>query len=356
MKIGIAITTINTPYFLEDILLKYINQDDYLKLLIIGDNKTPANIAEYCSGLQNKFGIDIEYSNLEEQRQYLSNYSSLAKIIPENSGVRKMVANLYFVTNDYDSIIMIDDDNFVLNDCIIRGHSVVMNKTSINVIESSNKWFNIYECLEVNRNLPIYPRGYPWQERFTANSSKTSNVSVQVDINQGWVLNDPDIDAVTRLFHPVVVNNVKDEYKGYTALKIGCYTSFNNQNTSLSKDISKVYFTPPSAGRNSDIWTAFVMYKICNHMGTYITFGAPIVKQDRNKHDLFDDLILETENMQQTNVFVDALESIKLKSNSYIDTLGEILSSLESTFSADENTYITNYVKEYNIWHETISQ
>ena len=46
------------------------------------------------------------------------------------------------------------------------------------------------------------------------------------------------------------------------------------------------HFTPPSTGRNSDIWASFFMCKLAEHMNERIVFGSPLVVQLRNLHNL----------------------------------------------------------------------
>lgn len=357
MKIGIGITTINIPYFLEDILKNYKNNANIeLKIIIIGDNKTPKNITNYCVGLENKYSIEIEYLNLNKQKEILKNDIELFNIMPENSGVRKMIANLLFIKNKWDKIIMIDDDNYFVKDCIIKQHAIVGEYIKYKEIIAENNWFNIYEVLNIPNISPVYPRGFPWQERFKTNTYKINDNVGKVDINQGWVLNDPDIDALTRLFFPVEVVSIKRKFSKYCALRTGGYTSFNNQNTSISKEISKIYFTPPAGGRNADIWTAYLMYKICNTVGTIISFGKPVVRQDRNQHNLFNDLSLEMENMQSTNYFVNCIESINLKGDNYVAIMEELITRLIDMTKKSENSYIKNYLLEYKIWLITIQK
>ena len=51
----------------------------------------------------------------------------------------------------------------------------------------------------------------------------------------GFITGDPDIDAVSRLFWPINVKNVKSAKEFYFAP--GTFTPFNDQNTSMKKII-----------------------------------------------------------------------------------------------------------------------
>ena len=55
------------------------------------------------------------------------------------------------------------------------------------------------------------------------------------------------------------------------------------------REIIPVFFTPPSGGRNADIWTAYVINRLAEHMGDVIAFGQPLVRHIRNPHNLRED-------------------------------------------------------------------
>ena len=76
-----------------------------------------------------------------------------------------------------------------------------------------------------------------------------------------------------------------------------------------------------SSGRNSDIWTSYVICKLAETSKDVIAFGAPYVKQYRNPHNLWLDLKDELPNNLLTDYFVNLLSSIKLKKSSYMDML-----------------------------------
>ena len=156
------------------------------------------------------------------------------------------------------------------------------------------------------------------------------------------------------------VRIIKSKYSTNTnfGLYPGTWCSFNNQNTSTNRDLSSVYFTPSSAGRNSDIWTSYVICKLTEVSGDIVAFGAPYVKQFRNKHDLWIDLKDELQNNMLTDFFVDLIKNIKIIKSNYIDMLLQLinksLSILENndTLSSADKQYIKNYFLEYKIWAE----
>ena len=93
--------------------------------------------------------------------------------------------------------------------------------------------------------------------------------------------------------------------------------SFNNQNTSTNRETSRVYFTPSCAGRNSDIWTSYIMFKLTEQKNEIIGFGAPYVKQIRNEHNLWTDLNDEFQNNKLTEYFVSLLKKVDIDISTY---------------------------------------
>jgi len=84
-----------------------------------------------------------------------------------------------------------------------------------------------------------------------------------------------------------------------------------------------------------------------------ITFGQPLVKQIRNKHNLFDDLDVELENNKETDYFVDLLKRLKLTEKSYFHALYELIDLI---ILQDNNPpMVKSFAKEYKVWCDIVS-
>ena len=206
--------------------------------------------------------------------------------------------------------------------------------------------------------LPIYPRGYPWSKRFADGEDwQVTPASGTIAALNGFVLGDPDIDAITRLFSPVRVQAMADEFAPGFSLAPGTWSSWNNQNTALSRAAAPAYFTPPAAGRNSDIWAAFVLCKLSGHFGETIAFGEPLVEQIRNPHNLWRDLEEELPNNKANEYFLDILRAADLSGADYLAVLASLIDSAVAAAGAggeipdDVRRQITMFFEEYRIWH-----
>jgi len=307
-------TTINVPTFLEDICKK----NDNFKAIVIGDLKTPKEAWPFCESL------GVRYLDIDDQKKAIP--KELWDMMPLNTGSRKMIGTyLAYLEPDCEGVIMMDDDNFPVEERFITAHSIVGKVAKHSIIQSESGWFNTAESMSEKNNIPFYPRGYPWSQRFNEAMTHETVGMVKAVVNQGIVLGDPDIDAVSRLFYPIEVTGIYPHYYPNFSLSPGTWSSFNDQNTALSRELIPVYFKPPSGSRNADIWVGYVIQRLTEHMGDVVAFGQPLVRQVRNGHDLWEDYELEKLNNIATDDFVALLRGVELTANSYIDALGELV-------------------------------
>lgn len=383
-------TTINIPTFLDKILKNVLKNKKNTKLLsiVVADKKTPSKAKSYCSKLEKKYKTEVKYLDIKYQDKYFRKFKNLYKMIPYNDAARKLLGSIYAWENynsNLERVIFIDDDNYLVdNKNFLSGHEETGSLFNGVSIGSKNKWLNIYEKLNIDNNIPIFPRGYPWKYRGIKNKLlEKKQTNKKVIAKCGFITGDPDIDAVTRLFWPVNVTSVKSKQNYY--FSSGTFTPFNDQNTSISKNYVMLYYKPLSAGRNSDIWTSYLICKIAEIYGEIVSYGTPVLKQIRNKHDYWKDYDLEFEHNISTDYFADMINKIRVKKQKtrYLtykkiceEMLSEITSRLKKIdlkntndrhyqgFSKNEKNirsikslnYIRSYFKEYLIWLKNIKK
>ena len=364
-KVTIVTTTIRVPVFLEEIsenALRY--HKDNINFIIIGDKNTPQDAINYCINLDKKYPYSFDYYSIEDQERELKQYQDLLEIVPYNSGSRKLLGCFIAYKQGADVVIQIDDDNFIGERDFVGEHCVVSTNKPMDLYHSETGWYNIYENIIEESNIPIFPRGYPWGQRIYSKQSDVDCIleEKKVVLINGLVYEDPDIDAISRLFWPIRIIGMKDTINDNFGLYPGTWTSFNNQNTSMTRELAQVYFTPIAAGRNSDIWTSYVMCRLVEEKGDVIAFGAPYVKQFRNPHDLWDDLELELLNNKTTDIFVSILKTTILEGDSYIDLLKDLIKKsiqlIDSIdggeLNSDQVDMMKKYFEQYNVWAHAI--
>lgn len=352
-------TTIRTPVFLNDVFANALKHRHAIPhCLVIGDRKTPREAAAFCARLAARYHGDVRYYPLDEQRRQLAQRPELFKLMPLNHGSRKMIGNFIAYREGCSSLIMLDDDNFVINNDFFAAHSIVDATRKILTVSAKSGWHNIAGAVREKNGVLFFPRGYPWAQRHAKpDPFKMSQSRIRSVVNNGLVLGDPDIDAISRLFWPIEVIGIRKPFRPNFALRPGTWCSFNNQNTALARVAVPVYFTPPATQRNADIWTSFVLCKLAGHMGDAITFGEPLVRQIRNPHDLWDDLEQERVNNKATDRFVAILRSVRLKSGDYQTALQELLDACLAALAAhahdwpeDASQMMFDFFKQYKIW------
>jgi hypothetical protein len=363
MKTTIVTTTINIPV----LLMKYAqNAKCYghteLDFIVIGDRKSPAETADFCRRVEMYY--PCAYFDIPAQQKYMSGFPALWEHLCFDSIQRRNIGMLMAYENGADVVITIDDDNFVMNQDFVGLHGRVGMLRELPTYGSTNNWFNVCSFLETDHAVPFYHRGYPQKMRWTEENQFISSYErmSMVAVNAGFWLDNPDIDALTRMDRQIIVRGYKQTRCGNFALEPGTWSPFNSQNTSLMRDCLPAYFLSPYIGRYDDIWASYIVERICEHFGHVVCYGDPLVRQERNPHDLWKDLDAERNGMMMTDDFCAALRSITLKGTSYHECFAEITCGLEQAWTIgpkwneSQKEWRSKLLQGMNIWHEVFDK
>lgn len=362
MKHALVTTTINVPHLLIDYCRDFIEHGhkNDVEIVVVGDFKTPPEAREYCKNLQIKYGIKIYYMGEEEQNIFLpENYKNF---LPWNCIQRRNVGILYSYNAGAEIIYTIDDDNFLHTKDYIGSHLIQTNDYQLGYVAGKNGWFNICSYLKEKDGKKFYHRGYSFKHRSDDNEPPATNFCfARSVVSAGLWLGDPDIDAVTRMAIAPEVSGC--EIAQHVALGIGTKGPFNSQNTALHRDVIPAYCLAAGLGRYDDIVASYFVKRIADHLGDYISFGLPLVKQERNEHDLFKDFEQEKLGMQLIDDIVDWLYSIELAGTNYAECIKEILDSKniilnEKLLSGSQphRDFVFNIHKNYSKWSEALKE
>jgi len=337
--IAVTITTINLPTVVVKIVTQKISSGDYLEVIIIGDLKTPLVTREYLNNLQTgNSEIVISYMDVGEQEKRFSKYKSLWEHLPLNSFSRRNYADLYCLSEKFDYVIRIDDDNFPIDDNFILEHISALELKEIGVVADSLGWFNICKLLQEENGKEFYPRGFPYPYREKVSKTKNVISKVKIGINAGLWLGDPDVDAITRLvLSPKATAINKTNLSNYIALDKGTWSPINTQNTSYRGEILQISFVSPHVGRYDDIFCGYIARSILDQVNIQTSYGLPLVFQDRNKHDLWNDEKLERFGNTSGVEIIDFVKQYKYKNNELLACYEEVTNELDKEFS---NKYI----------------
>ena len=123
------------------------------------------------------------------------------------------------------------------------------------------------------------------------NVTKSKKFFEHFDVQANLWNGDPDIDAICRMIHKPICNFDNTRLGTIRHASRAWYTTdsmtpFNSQNTILTRDALKHYFMFDNVGRMDDIFASYILQK----KGFSVVFGPPTVYQDRNDHDLTEDM------------------------------------------------------------------
>jgi len=360
-KTALVTTTIRIPEMLKGFWDNAnLYQHDNIEAIVIGDKKTPCKASEFCASLPH-----TRFLTIEAQEKALKDYPELLKTIPYNCGDRKLLGMLIAYLGGFDTIIAIDDDNFVTTQDYFRFHKMVGEWEILPVVENDSGWFNaIHFAIEEGEYIP-YHRGFPHSKRKTSNYT-VRQAGAKVVVNEGFWQGDPDIDATTRLCFTLFeapLNDIKPclKFVPHFGLQPGTWCTFNNQNTAFAREVIPAYFTPPCAKRYSDLWPAMVVCCIAGHLNHIISYGYPIVEHRRNEHSLWKDVQDEKVGARATEPLIEMLRSAKFTGDNYHTCLGELLEHLETQSDIigqlpdDQGDMLFGFISGMQVWHRVFS-
>ena len=328
--IALITTTINVPHLLTDYARDAKAHGRELKIYVTGDRKTPSATADFCAAIPRQTGIPCEYMDVDSQNKFMQNYPLLNAHIPWDCVQRRNVAVLKARADGADIVVTVDDDNFLATTDYLGAQGLTGTDVCWDSFGETREWFNVCRFLTEAGGRQFFPRGYGMAARRVpaGDTPAAEKLTKRLAVNAGLWLGDPDIDAVTRLATPINATHYTRDENFFVAA--GAWTSFNSQNTAIAKEALPAYFLSPYVGRYDDIFISYVIKRIADHLGHGVGFGQPLVRQDRNKHDLFNDLALEGLGMKITDHFIAALEKVNFCGADYADCLLEMSEQSQS--------------------------
>jgi Reversibly glycosylated polypeptide len=365
MKIALATTTINEPILLEkyaDAAVEFCKDgQNEIFFIVAGDRKTPSSVEKFCKTLTDKKGIDVEYLDPFAQLTIASNESIMTALLRWDCIQRRNIAGYRALQKSADYIIYVDDDNHIFSGNYFEDHLRSLNGSTFDVQSSSNGFFNIMNSAEGSGvSNKTFPRGFPFKLR---NENPIQSVSRKSDVkiaaNAGLWLEEPDIDASTRI--STCPNVERYNIKENESTELGVWTPINSQNTIFRSEFLCGYFLSSEVGRYDDIYAGYVFQKLINHFKYTISFGAPIVIQHRNEHDLLVDLEDELSGMRHVDFVISFLRSLEAVGDTPPEFMNNLLDSWEmALLSLDRSNSAAHDLRKlllgYRIWNDALAR
>lgn len=288
-------TTINVPGNLDK-WREALDEDDVV--IVAGDLQSPhEEIVNFMNDLPGR----NFYLHPEQQTGW-----AVSDFIGWRCIQRRNIALLEALRYDPEYVISVDDDNYPMSalqiveyDEIMRGHRTAP------MVFSSSGWFNPgLACVP-----SVTHRGYPLAQRAIDAKHLEYNLThfsapMPVGVAASLWVGDPDIDAIERLATDPEVQSIA--FPRFT-LAPGTWAPFNSQATAIRGDLAPAFFMWPGVGRYDDIWASYLMRALMQHHGYVVHYGEPLVRQNRNEHDVIKDLEAEMFGMRHNGSIIGAL-------------------------------------------------
>ncbi|OIQ79926.1 hypothetical protein GALL_383250 [mine drainage metagenome] len=305
----VIITSINAPSMAISKFSKWVGW----QVVVVGDRKSPAEW---------KFD-GVKYLSIAEQNEEFGLFS---KSIPENTYTRKMIGYAYAMRLGATAIFESDDDNLPYADAFDKVEALLnaTDRNSVERLRSDIGWLNIYNRFGATN---CWPRGFPLQFIKDPASNGVRGVDTKPwGAVQFLADEDPDVDALYRMINGNPVYFARD--KQYI-LDEGTYCPINSQATLWLPETFPLLFLPQGVpDRVTDILRGYIALACLWKMGKSMTFASPVVYQERNAHNLFNDfqqemllynnahiwanLLLEIEGNCASDLYISALQKLSM--------------------------------------------
>jgi hypothetical protein len=335
---AIVVTTVFEPAFLDGYLeeLRAADMEHDTRIVIVPDRKTPASVMRAAAAAKRN-GYVVDCPGIEEQDEFLMRLGVSCDFIPYDSDNRRNVGYLMALEQGCEVLVSIDDDNYCRSGSdFVADHQVVGNPAADSEVCSSDGWFNACSLLASGGDVEVYPRGYPYFARRTQRTVKLSQPEQPgtVAMNAGLWLDDPDVDAVSRLSQGVKIS----DFRGRSVvLGPRVWSPINTQNTALTREAAMTYYYVrmgyPLKGltidRFGDILSGYLAQKCIKHVGDWIRVGSPVVEHRRTPHNLFKDLYHELAGMVLIEDFLPWLFEEPLEGSTYLEAYRSLATRME---------------------------
>lgn len=340
-KTDLVVTTIFEPAWLQGYLddLRACGRERDVTLRIICDRKTPASVFAAAEAAR-RAGFQVACPTLDEQEDYLRRRGLPADFVPWNTDNRRNIGFLQAWDSGADVLISIDDDNYcIAGSDFVGAHDVVGKPAGGDArLATGGPWFNLGTVLDTGGGATVFPRGYPYAARAPGQQASLQPLPVatpRVAINVGLWLDDPDVDAISRL---ALAPRVRAVRPGAVILDRDTWGPINTQNTALVRDALPAYYYVRMGfalqglriDRFGDILSGYFVQKCAKHLNQAVRFGTPVAEHRRTPHNLFKDLYHELAGVVLVEDLLPWLRELRLDGSGYAEAYASLADALEA--------------------------
>jgi hypothetical protein len=346
-KVALVTTTIHVPRCLENYLANAARygRSEQVSVIVVGDRKTPWETGDFLEELGRRFPSRVCYLDLAAQETLLRHWPAFDLTLRFDSIQRRNVGYLRAALDEAEVIVAFDDDNFASDEDYVGAHLAVGREIRVPVVRHATGWWNVCQRLTCDPPRRFYHRGYPKSRQdFNREGHEIDQQIVTPVVNAGLWLKNPDVDATANIEEPIhVVGMEPIAGSRVCALAQGTWCPFNSQNTAFDvKALAAMYlvvmhdgYRSHRIGRFDDIWMSYFLRAIADHLGDSVLYGPPLVIQDRNPHNLIQDLTEEVGGYILTEKLVEYLRGFKTDTTSYLEAYLDLIYELRDAVEGD---------------------
>jgi hypothetical protein len=303
----VVITSINPP---TEAVREYAAWKGWTTI-VVGDRKSPK---EWVCG-------DVIYLSLEDQ---INQFPEFAKLLPENTYLRKMIGYLYAFKEGAQAIFESDDDNIPYPDVVKQVDADIGGQREVGLTVSSSKgWANIYSEFGAPE---CWPRGYPLDHILNSADCVTRSESKRLPwgVMQYLADEDPDVDAIYRMTRAEPIFFARNRIM---RLNENTFCPFNSQATLWLPETFPLMFLPiGKTDRVTDILRGYMSLACLWKMGYTLAYSSPVVYQKRNFHNLSRDFEQEIDLYKFSDSWSRKL--LHVKGDDYVSTFASAIDLL----------------------------
>jgi len=310
-----------------------------VKVLVIdeGDSQTRKANEKILSNLAHEFYGPKEREQWFKERtgQKFKEYSDL---IPEKCHAETSFGFLKAYEDEATLILEMDDDVFI-SEGFLKEHINNLFDNGGVTVSSSGKWYNTIENLNLNMDQKIFPRGHPYSPLCRDENYMWMDEGEKCVLNMGLWNGQPDLDALTILYHGGLDGKCRVESKGCKKEKIilgkGIYFAICSMNTSfLSKVVPayyQLYMNFMGVDRFDDIWSGMFLKRIADHIGDKLCMGKPLGLHLKRTRNIFKDLKSEMNGLDMNEYVWKISDEAELSAKTYADCYLELANYVDKS-------------------------
>jgi len=369
MRVHIIIPSINNLKNIRSFQPQLEKNDCKLLIIDEGDQILRKNNESLISEIPHEFYGPRERAEWFK-KHFGSSYRTHLSVIPKRCHAEISFGLLMAYEEQPDLVIELDDDVFAVEgqDLVALHHSNLEGDFGV-TIESESRWYNSVENLELSTDTEIFPRGYPY-------ALDTRNVKYEWHdergkcvLNMGLWTGNPDLDALTLLYHCGFdgnshIRSLRCKRKKVIVTK-GTYFPICSMNTAFVPKIIpafyQLYMNHMGIDRFDDIWSGIFLKKIADHINDKICLGEPIVYHDRGPRNFFKYLKMEWDGIFINEILWQTVDALSLDGKTYWDAYNSFVREFESnitktTLTPSHEKFVRIQIQKMKLWLKTIDK